>query len=245
MSQAFLPFTPDHIAPSTMTTPYGTLTYRRYHGLCWIEPSSPHTLVYAAKELGTTHLIEIAPLYAVNRLLTPGDVLIPQDFLDLTQGRVPTFFVGKGYGFVQQHPPYCPYLRSFLIDTAYRALATFPMTKRPRVFRRGTYAGIEATAIPAYEQHPLPIWGADAVGQAGIPTSVLARELELCYAMLGMVIAPESTDEAPYGLAALVHQLVQDAPSLPTHERSCVCATAMHAPRTRGLIDEDWHTWVA
>lgn len=242
--------------PQEVSTPYGTISARQTAALHWLAPAPPHALIYGAKLLGINYIIELLPLQAVNRLLAPGDLLLPDDLLDLTRQRRYTFFVGKGYGFLPQHPPYCPLLRAALRQAAGQGVASLPAAQQPRIFARGTYAAISSTAASLDEAdwRALAGWGADAVGYAGVPASFLSRELELCYAPLGYVMAaapepcsrfwyqpPGSHDDS----SALLRRIVQAlAAGLPA-ERDCLCARAMQPVRARGIVGDDWRTWVA
>lgn len=204
------------VAPAAATTPYGTIQLRWQGGIAWVaaaEPGAPRAsqaLIYGAKEMGAERVIDLLPVWATNRLLQPGDILLCTDLLDLTRGRCSTFFVGKGYGFVPQNPPGCPLLHAALLAAARQVVATMPReSRRPRVFGRGTCAAIEGegwenTPPEAEEWWNLARWGADAVGSGGVPACFLARELELCYTPLGYVVA------------ALHGHIAPDIPTIPT-----------------------------
>ena len=77
--------------------------------------SDPRARTYAAKELGATRIIGLFNGVALNRLLRPGDCLVPDDLIDQTRGGPTTFFVNRGLGYVQMTPPFCPATRSALV----------------------------------------------------------------------------------------------------------------------------------
>ena len=199
----------------------------------WVAASaSPFAAIYAAKAAGATRVVELVPVVAINRLLEPGDLLLPDDLADRTGYQRYTFFAGKGYGFLSQREPFCPVLRGALLAAA-RALT-------PRSFARGVYLAVEGpppTAAP-------PAWEADIAGRGVVPTSFLARELEICYAPL-CVVAAQDDGRSFEQMRGLLDDTLADAlPRLPG-ERTCVCATAMQAYRDRGDIGPDWRTWIA
>lgn len=227
-----------------------------YEGMPWLSAASPHALIYGAKEMGFERVVEILPLYAVNRLLTPGDILFPHDMVDMTRHHPTTFFVGKGYGFLHHTPPFCPTLRRILLETAQAVANTIPIPSRPRVFKRGTW-GIVDTPHPC----DTPIvqrmrqWGIDATSTATMPVNFLARELELCYVPAGSIIDPLDhpihpvTGEKPVHLPAetlslLAHVLAEAQEEL-APERTCLCATSMQQARAQGQVQDDWHTWIS
>lgn len=260
---------PATVSPSPYHTPYGSVPVFRSEGLTWFAPAPPHARIYAAKDLGFERVVEVLMLEAVNCLAALGDIIIPNDLVDLTCHRCPTFFIGKGYGFLAQNPPYCPQTRTTLLTVARRVAAALPVATQPRVFARGTCGMVERTDLPrngerGTVQRQLAAWGVDVAGTEGVPTSFLARELELCYAPLGYIAATEahafkgrssaSTAETE-GTAAqpsapppgrLLHTMLQQAAAeLHPHLRLCTCGTTMQATRERGAVGDDWHTWVA
>ncbi|NJN65999.1 MAG: MTAP family purine nucleoside phosphorylase [Chloroflexaceae bacterium] len=262
----FVVLAPPGLFPSaspgaSLATPYGPVQYYQsgehreggeggeHHGndrITWLAPAPPRALIYGAKEMGYERVVEVLPLRAVNWLLEPGDLLVPDHLVDLTHGRDMTFFVGKGYGFLPQHPPFCPVVRDALIAAGHQVVAEVPLAERPRIFVRGTYGAVVVEPESAPEsalRQAGTLWGADAIGSRGVPTSFLSRELELCYALLGYVQGG-SPSAAPPPLLTQVLRVLQAAAHLLPPDRACPCARAMHSTRERGIIDDDWHTWV-
>jgi 5'-methylthioadenosine phosphorylase len=229
----------DNQQPDELITPYGAVVARlRPLGplrAAWVGASAaPFAAIYAAKAAGAARVVELAPVAARNRLLEPGDLLLPSDLVDCTRLPRYTFFAGKGYGFLAQREPFCPHLRSALLATA--------AAGAPRAFARGVY--LATGDLRTVE----PEWDADVAGDGIVPTSFLARELELCYAALCVVAEPltptvEDTSASPS--IELLEGLLADALGRLPAERVCACATAMQSYRERGDIGPDWRTWVA
>jgi 5'-methylthioadenosine phosphorylase len=213
----------------TFETPYGTIhACLRPLGAwraAWVSAAdSPFAAVYAAKAAGATRIVELAPVVARNRLLEPGDLLLPDDLIDRTQHPRYTFFAGKGYGFLAQREPFCPTLRGAL-------LAAAPI-HAPRVFARGVYLAAEEPNTIG----PDAGWDADIVGSGVVPISFLARELELCYAPLCVVDGRVAYEK----FASLLADALRSLPEM----RACGCSTAMQQYRDRGDIGADWRTWI-
>jgi len=226
----------------TYETPYGTARARlRPLGAlraAWVAAGeSPFAAIYAAKAAFAARVIELAPVVACNRLLEPGDLLLPDDLVDRTRHPRYTFFAVKGYGFLAQREPFCPALRCALLAAG--------QGYTRRIFARGVYlAAEEPSAIEAES-----IWDADVAGSGVVPASFLARELELCYTPLCVVGEPAALAHGPAPVAEgsclpLADVLADALLSLPA-ERLCACATAMEQYRARGDIGPDWRTWVA
>ena len=150
----------------------------------------PHLVNYRAnlwalKERGVRRVIGIGACGSLDPRIKPGDLLLFRQFLDFTKGRPSTFFEGgrRGVAHVDMTEPYCPELTSLLFQTA-KELGlpvhdgiTYACTEGPRF------------ETPA-EIRMLRLLGAQVVGMTGVPECVLARELELCYAGLGIVTNP-------------------------------------------------------
>ncbi|MFS8640369.1 MAG: hypothetical protein LOD90_06080 [Symbiobacteriaceae bacterium] len=216
----------EHASPVTRhETPYGQVEQR---GLALIRTADtdPRALIYAAKAAGASAVLAAARVEPVSPLLEPGDLVVPADVIDLTRLLPPTFFVGKGYGFIRLDPPFCPELSAALYAAA-RAMT-------PRAFRRATYVGLDGSreATPA-ERRMYRMWGADVFGSGLVPEAFLARELELCYAALTVV------GEAHVNLVSVLAR----AARMVRHDRSCSCRQAMAAARAQGLIGDDWREW--
>lgn len=187
----------------------------------------PRGALYAARSLGVERVIEVVSATALDRLLVdqpdaPGMLRagVPHDAVDLTVGRAATFFVDKGYGFLGQQQVFCPELR---------AAAVAALTSRVgQMFARGTLA-VTDQPEPTLD----PRWGAQLIARSGVPAAYLAKELELCYMPL---CALSPLDNLPALAAALLAALPE--------RRGCPCATAMQATRERGLVGDDWRTWL-
>jgi 5'-methylthioadenosine phosphorylase len=205
-----------------------------------LDEHEPRAALYAARLAGATRVVEFLTITAVDRLLRPGDRLVPDDLVDLTSGELLTFFVGKGYGFLGQRPVFCPELRGALLG----GLRALP---EGRSFARGVLAVVNAPE-PSYSNvmpgqiEEARAWGANVVGTKGSPAAYLAKELELCYAVVCSNMWLDLTGRPVYrpaGSELLAAVLAQLPP-----ERGCACKDTMQPTRQRGLIGDDWKTWI-
>jgi len=238
----------DHPATIEVRTPYGKVTveegllagkpvvFLARHGKKHEVP--PHLVNYRAnlwalKKRGVERVIGICACGSLNPSMTPGELVLFQQFLDFTKGRPSTFFEGgkRGVAHVDMTSPYCPELRTILFKTA-REL-------RLPIHKSATYACTEGPRFetPA-EIKMLRILGADVVGMTGVPECVLARELELCYAGIGIVTnfaagfsrrkltheeVLEQVSSMAQRLAKLLSLTIQKLPD----ERGCQCGEAL------------------
>jgi 5'-methylthioadenosine phosphorylase len=209
----------------TCATPFGSIDLRVLEGseqriALLQDERSPRAALYAAKTLGITRVIELISAVGLDRLIGSPAIVAPHDLVDLTVGRAATFFVGKGYGFLSQQHVFCPELR--------RAALPALEASGPRAFARGTLAVTEDLAGPID-----PRWNAQLMARHGAPTAYLAKELEICYLPLCQV-------GQPVDRTSLLDRLLTHLPGT----RACPCATAMQPTRERGLIGDDWRTWL-
>ena len=136
--------------------------------------------IYALKSLGVEHIIASCSAGSFKKEIEPGHLLIPDQLIDRTRGRVSSFF---GEGIVAHIPfadPFCPALSQVLYESAKEAGAT--------VHAKGTFVVMEGPAFSTRGESRLyRSWGADLIGMTALPEAKLAREAEICYAVIGCV----------------------------------------------------------
>ena len=151
----------------------------------------PHEVNYRAnmwalKQTGVSQVIAVNAVGGISpEYLASGTLVIPDQIIDYTYGREHTFFGSehKKVTHVDFTYPYCDELRAILIEAATRA--------KLDAMARGTYGATQGPRFEsAAEIRRLERDGADIVGMTGMPEAGLARELELCYASISMVVNP-------------------------------------------------------
>jgi 5'-methylthioadenosine phosphorylase len=186
----------DQPQPYSIATPYGVaeltvgrrsgrrLAFLARHGAAHAVP--PHRVNYRANlwalsQLGTRRVVATAASGSLRAALPPGTLCLPDQFLDFTHARPSTFFDGGEGGVVHTDmtEPYCPELRRLIAECA--AERSLPCVNG------GTYVCTEGPRFetPA-EIRMFAQLGGDLVGMTGVPEVVLARELKLCYAAIGL-----------------------------------------------------------
>lgn len=150
----------------------------------------PHRVNYRAniralKEIDVHAVLAIATVGGISANAVPGSLMIPDQILDYTHGRAHTFFDGEDgvVAHVDMTEPYCGRLRDHLVRGAQR--------RGIAVIGHGIYA---ATQGPRFETpaeiRRLEQDGADVVGMTGMPEAALAKELQLPYAAIAVVVNP-------------------------------------------------------
>lgn len=175
--------------PSAPVT-YGNLCGKRVmflprHGYGHTIP--PHKINYRAnmwalKEAGAKSVVAVAAVGGINKLHTPGDVIIPDQIVDYTWSRIHTYFE-EGLTQVTHidfTEPYSEKLRQLLLSSASSATV--------KVGSGGVYAVTQGPRLEtSAEIDRLERDGCDLVGMTGMPEAALARELGLEYATCAVV----------------------------------------------------------
>ena len=214
--------------------------------------------IYALKECGVERIISWSGPGIINTSFKPGEYVIPSDVIDETKNRETTFFKNNGIGFIRQDKPFCPQIQDVVHDSmhslgfSHHEEAVYICTEGPRL------------ETPA-EIRKFRLNGGDLVGMTLVPELFLARELEICYASVcyltnfaeGTVNREFKTGELFEGMQTnqektLVEKSISRFPSilagtflnLTRTERTCHCKDAMDRYKKKGVISDDWHTWL-
>ena len=191
--------------------------------------------IYALKSLGVEHVISVSACGSLREHLHPGEVVIPTQLVDFTKRREMTFF-GRGLvAHLGVAAPFCPNLSDLLAEATAAAGGT--------VHRGGRFITIEGPRFSTKgESHLYRAWGLDIIGMTTSPEAFLAREAEMCYAVMAHVTDYDvwREEEEPVSVKALIETLKQNTAltqrviaslveSLAGAERSCECQGALGA----------------
>lgn len=139
--------------------------------------------IWALQQTGVDYLLSIATVGGISNQLQVGDIVMPDQLIDYTQGRNSTYYDGielpvKHIDFTE---PYSKILRGNI------KLAASNINQALR--DGGVYACMQGPRLEtAAEINRLEHDGATIVGMTGMPEAVLARELGIHYAALCPVV---------------------------------------------------------
>jgi 5'-methylthioadenosine phosphorylase len=215
------------------------LVFMPRHGASHAVP--PHRVnyranLYALKILGVERILATNSVGCISPDLKPGDMVVPHDFIDFTKSRAGTFYDAEAVH-VDVSEPYCPELRQALIEAGKKLGVT--------VVDGAVYGCTEGPRFetPA-EIRFLGMAGADLVGMTGIPETVLARELEICYASIctvtnyaagiarGRLTATEVV-EIVEDKQSKLRKVVYGALGIIPEKRGCDCKDALKEARVK------------
>ena len=188
--------------------------------------------IFGLKMLGVEYLLSASAVGSLKEELPPLDIVIPDQFIDRTKGRISTFF-GRGLvAHVAFAHPICRHLSEIAYESGRRAGAN--------VHKGGTYVCMEGPQFSTLAESRLyRSWGADIIGMTNLQEAKLAREAEICYATIALVTDYDCwhPDHDHVTVEMIIANLTQNAKTaqqiiagaverLP-YERTCECASAL------------------
>lgn len=188
--------------------------------------------IWALRELGVSKILATAAVGSLSSEYRLGDLVLLDQFMDFTKSRPQTFYEGgeRGVLHVDMTEPYCTSVRQIILEAAEKLSlpvkndACYVCTEGPR---------FETPAeIRMYQR-----LGGELVGMTSVPEVVLARELGMCYASIGMVtneaagiathpLTHAEVIESMKELGERVAKLLQATFASLTLGQNCTCATA-------------------
>ncbi|MBW2453933.1 MAG: S-methyl-5'-thioadenosine phosphorylase [Deltaproteobacteria bacterium] len=152
----------------------------------------PHAINYRAnlcalKLAGATHVLSISATGSMREAIEPGDLVVVDQFIDLTKRRISTFFGPGATAHVAFSEPICPVMAEAVLRSAKQVVGDLPAAERPTVHQGGTYVCIEGPQFSTRAESLLyRSWQVDLIGMTNMPEAKLAREAELPYATLAL-----------------------------------------------------------
>ncbi len=136
--------------------------------------------IFALKKLGCTHIIASGACGSLKEDLHPGQLLIPDQIIDKTYKRESSFFGHGIVAHVEFDQPFCPNLRKIL-------LAAGKKLDHLKIHDGGTYVCMEGPQFSTVAESKMHrAWGGSVIGMTCMPEAKLAREAEMCYALIAM-----------------------------------------------------------
>lgn len=135
--------------------------------------------IWAMRQVGCTHLIVSTACGSLREEIHPGDLVVPNDFIDRTTKRVQTFYDGgaespRGVCHLSMFPCFSERVRSMLVATAKEL--------DYNVHEKATIVTIEGPRFSSRsESNMFRQWGGDLINMTTCPEVVLAKEAGLLY----------------------------------------------------------------
>ena len=190
--------------------------------------------IHALKQLDVTHVLAVSAVGIMKEHIAPGEMIVPDQLFDRTKGIRPSTFFGEGIvGHVSMADPFCDDLRRIALRAGRECGAA--------VHDGGTYVCMEGPQFSTRaESHFYRSLDAAVIGMTAIPEAMLAREAEMCYALLAMGtdydcwheeeedVSVEAVIEIVHRNASLGNEIVKAVTALLPPDTDCEC---LHAAR--------------
>jgi 5'-methylthioadenosine phosphorylase len=136
--------------------------------------------IFAMKKLGVRSLICSGAAGSLREQITPGDLVVVDQFIDKTFKRTGSFFGGFGAVHCEMTEPTCRRLRDSLIDAS-KGIDS-------KAHHKGTYVCMEGPQFSTRAESLMHrAWGGDLIGMTAMPEAKLAREAQMCYGLIAIV----------------------------------------------------------
>jgi 5'-methylthioadenosine phosphorylase len=189
--------------------------------------------IYALKTLGVERILSASAVGSLKEEYAPLHLVIPDQFVDRTRGRIGTFFGDGLVAHVAFAHPFCPQLSEVAHAAAVAAGAT--------VHKGGTYVCMEGPQFSTRAESLLyRQWGMDIIGMTNLQEAKLAREAEICYTTIALVTDYDCwhPEHDSVTTEMIIANLVQNAAtaqkviagaiaSLDLGSRRCACGSAL------------------
>ncbi len=143
--------------------------------------------IYAMKKLGVQYLLSVSAVGSLREGIAPLDMVLPDQFIDMTRRRESTFFGDGAVAHVAMADPVCSVLAQVLAD-AHAQVSQSSSWRDHKLHRAGTYVCIEGPAFSTRaESHWYRSMDGAVIGMTNMPEARLAREAEIAYATLALV----------------------------------------------------------
>ncbi len=136
--------------------------------------------IYALKMLGVEQVLSVSACGSLREDFAPGDIVIPNQLFDFTKSRSRTFFENGLVAHISVADPFC----NRFAGEVYRAVEK----TGAMVHEEGDLIAIEGPRFSTrLESNVFRAWGMSVIGMTGAPEAFLAREAEMCYAIMNHV----------------------------------------------------------
>ncbi len=188
--------------------------------------------IWALKELGVKRIIAPSAVGSLNYDYKPGDIMLPDQFIDFTKNRNYSYFDGSQVCHISMADPFCVDLRK----TATKCINNVGI----RFHNQGTYICIEGPRFSTRSESKMfrDIYHADIIGMTLIPECILARESEICYLSISTITDFDVWAEQPVSSKEIIETLHKNVettrtiiskliPSISDERTGCNCGSAL------------------
>ena len=188
--------------------------------------------IWALQQLGVKRIIAPSAVGSLKEAFKPGDITIPDQFIDFTKNRQYTFYDGGQVCHVSLADPFCPELRNIAIDKIKKL--------KYSLHSEGTYICVEGPRFSTRAESRFfrDIMKADIIGMTLVPEVNLAREAEICYVSIATVTDYDVWANHPVTSAEIIEMLAKNVEktkkliaelvaTIPAPRNNCSCGKTL------------------
>lgn len=188
--------------------------------------------IWALNSLGVSRIIAPSAVGSLQDKYKPGDIVVPDQFIDFTKRREYTFYDEGQVCHVSCADPFCNELREILLNIAKQL--------KYNVHDGSTYICIEGPRFStrAESKYFKDVLHGDIIGMTLVPECILAREMQICYVSIATVTDYDVWYENPVSSREILEVLTKNVnrtkelltaliPSIPETRSKCKCKTAL------------------
>ncbi len=226
-----------------VVTPYGAPSSRIERGLIGKTEvlflprhGNPHQIpphginyranIWALRELGAERIVAINAVGSLREDYRPGDIVIPDQFIDFTKRRALSFYDGPDVYHISMADPFCPHMNRVLYAKSKESGYTTHLG--------GTYVCIEGPRFSTRSESKMFRQFSDIIGMTLVPEVNLADELAMCYSVLATVTDYDVWAEKPVDTEEVVrilrenedkvHTILSNTVGILSGTRDCNCS---------------------
>ena len=160
---------------------------------------------YALKMLGVTRVLSVNAVGSLREDYAPGDIVVPDQVFDFTKNRKRSFFNEGIVAHISVADPFCEQLSNQVFTSVENTGSI--------VHKGGTFLTVEGPRFSTKaESTVFRSWGMSIIGMNTAPEAFLAREAEMCFAIMAHVTDYDvwHTSEIPVTVDIVIKRLVQN-----------------------------------
>ncbi len=188
--------------------------------------------IWALNSIGCNEVLGINAVGSLKEEMAPGDVVIPDQYIDFTKNRKLTFYDGPEVIHISSADPFCPRMNEELNR------ASKPKAK---THLGGTYITVEGPRFSTRSESKMFRQFADIIGMTLVPEINLADELGMCYSLIANVTDYDVWADKPVDASEVIKILKENEEKtkeivgefLMKHneERTCECKNRLDNAR--------------
>jgi len=188
--------------------------------------------IYALKSLGVKAVVSISAVGSLREDYAPVHIVIPDQLFDFARSRKSSFFENGLVVHIGVADPFCTQLSASLLQAVQQTGAT--------VHNGGHLITIEGPRFSTRsESNVYRVWGMSIIGMTTSPEAYLAREAEMCYAVMAHVTDYDvwHVSEKPVSVemvirilnqnTATAQQAIRNLVKMLDAEADCICHHAL------------------